>query len=127
MNVVLWILQIALAFLYFSGGLYKIFQGGAVVEQTGMLTPAAWAVLGLVEVAGAILLVIPTGGKRSPMVTPLAAVALATETLGLAAFYAQYSLELTVANPLVWAATMGLLAAVVAFGRYVRPLRLATN
>jgi hypothetical protein len=36
----------------------------------------------------------------------------------LAALYARYSVELAVTNPMVWAVTMGLLAAFVAYGRY---------
>jgi hypothetical protein len=46
------------------------------------------------------------------------AAALALETLALAAVYAGNSLTPTVTNPLVWALAMGLLAALVAYGRY---------
>jgi len=53
-----------------------------------------------------------------PALTPLAAGALALESLALAGLYARYSLELTATNPLVWAAMMGLMAISVAYGRY---------
>ena len=43
---------------------------------------------------------------------------LAVETLALAGLYARVSRKLTAANPTVWAVAMGLLAAVVAYGRY---------
>jgi len=43
--------------------------------------------------------------------------ALALESLALAGLYARYSLELTATNPLVWVVMMGLMAAVVAYGR----------
>src|SRR5207245_1388511 len=49
---------------------------------------------------------------------PLAAGALALETLALAGLYARYSLKLAATNPMVWAVVMGLLAAFVAYGRY---------
>jgi hypothetical protein len=50
-------------------------------------------------------------------------VALALETLVLAGLYARHSVKLTAANPMVWAAVMGLLVAFVAYGRYaLRPL-----
>jgi hypothetical protein len=54
--------------------------------------------------------------------TPLAAAALALESLALAVLYARYSLALTAANPLVWVAVGALIAAFVAYGRYtLRP------
>jgi hypothetical protein len=54
-----------------------------------------------------------------PVLTPLAAAALALETLALAAVYARYSLKLAATNPLVFAIPMGLMAVLVAYGRYV--------
>ncbi len=45
-------------------------------------------------------------------------VALALETLILAALYGRYSLKVAVTNPVVWAVVMGLLVAFVAYGRY---------
>jgi hypothetical protein len=77
-------------------------------------------VLGVFEMVGAVLLVVPAAVKWMPALTPLAAAALALETLGLAALYARYSLEIAVTNPMVWALVMGLLAAFVAYGRYTR-------
>ena len=64
------------------------------------------------------LLIVPAAFKWMPYLTPVPAAVLAVETLGLAAFYARYSLKLTAANALVWAAVMALLVAFVAFGRY---------
>ena len=74
--------------------------------------------VGVLEMVGALLLIVPAALKWMPVLTPLAAAVLALETLALAALYARYSLKLTASNPLVWAAVMGLLAAVVAYGRY---------
>jgi hypothetical protein len=50
--------------------------------------------------------------------TPLAAAALALESLALAVLHARYSLALTAANPLVWVVAGALIAAFVAYGRY---------
>lgn len=55
-----------------------------------------------------------------PVLTPLAAAALALESLALAGLYAHDSRDLNPANPFVWAILMGLLAALVACGRYGR-------
>src|SRR5437899_1918820 len=70
------------------------------------------------EMVGAVLLIVPAAAKWMPVLTPLAAAALALETLALAGLYARYSLKLAATNPLVWAVVMGLLSAFVAYGRY---------
>ena len=116
MNVLLWVLQLALALLYLAGGSYKTFKFDELANQMRALPRGGWRALGGLEMVGAILLVIPA-------VTPLAAAALALETLALAGLYARYSLKLAATNPLVWAVVMGLLVAFVAYGRYaLRPL-----
>ena len=118
MNILLWILQAALAFLYLSGGAYKFFKYDELATQISSVPPALWRVLGAIEVVGALLLVIPAATKWMPSLSTLAAGVLAVETLALAAFYASQSLRIAVTNPLVWAAVMGLLVAFVAYGRY---------
>ena len=70
------------------------------------------------EMVCAVLLIVPAAVNWMPALTPLAAAALALETLALAGLYGRYSLPLTAANPLVWAVLMALLAAFVAYGRY---------
>src|SRR5438477_6623019 len=124
MNVLLWVVQVALALLYLAGGAYKVFSFAelAKVPSTAALSRGGWGALGVIEMVGAVLLVVPAAARWMPMLTPLAAAALAVETLALAGLYAQYSLELAATNPLVWAVGMGLMAAFVAYGRYaLRP------
>ena len=88
----------------------------------GALSRGGWGALGVFEMLCAVLLVVPAAAKWMPVLTPLAAAALALESLALAGLYAQYSLELTATNPLVWVVVMGLMAAFVAYGRYaLRP------
>ncbi len=111
MNVLLWVLQVALALLYLAGGSYKTFKFDALANQMRALPPGGWRALGVLEMLGAVLLIVPA-------VTPLAAGALALETLALAGLYARYSLKLAATNPMVWAVVMGLLSAFVAYGRY---------
>ena len=118
MNIVLWILQAALAFLYLSGGAWKFFKFDEMSMQINTIPPALWRVFGVIEVIGALLLIIPAAIKWNPQLTTLAAGVLAVETFGLAALYASYSLKIAPTNPLLWAAVMGLLVAFVAYGRY---------
>jgi hypothetical protein len=118
MNVLLWVLQAALAFLYGAGGSYKTFKFDALANQMHALSRGGWRLLGVLEMVGAVLLIVPAAAHWVPVLTPIAAAALALETLGLAALYARYSLKLAASNPMVWAVVMGLLAAFVAYGRY---------
>ena len=118
MNVLLWVLQVALAFLYGAGGSYKTFKFDALANQMRALSRGGWRVLGVLEMVGAVLLIVPAAANWMPVLTPIAAAALALETLGLAGLYARYSLKLAATNPMVWAVVMGLLAAFVAYGRY---------
>jgi uncharacterized membrane protein YphA (DoxX/SURF4 family) len=116
MNVLLWVLQVALALLYLAGGSYKAFKFDELANHMRALPRGGWRALGVLEMVGAVLLVVPA-------VTPLAAAALALETLALAGLYARYSLKLAATNPLVWSVVMGLLVAFVAYGWYaLRPL-----
>jgi hypothetical protein len=125
MNVLLWILQVALALFCFAGGQYKVFHFHelAKVPSSGALSRGGWGAIGVFEMVCAILLIVPAAAKWMPVLTPLAAAALALEALALAALFAQYSLTLTATNPLIYVVVMGLVAAFVAYGRFkLRPL-----
>jgi len=118
MSILLWVIQVALAFLYLSGGAYKVFKFDQLANHMRALSRGGWRALGLLEMLGAVLLIVPAAAKWMPVLTPLAAAALALETLALAGLYARYSLKLAATNPMVWAVVMGLLSAFVAYGRY---------
>ena len=120
MNVVLWIVQIALALLSFAGGAYKVFafKVDPAIPATAALSRSAWSALGVFEVACAVLLIVPAALNWMPKLTPLAAAALAVESLALAAMYARYSLALAATNPLVYVVPMAVMAALVAYGRF---------
>lgn len=118
MNAFLWILQAALAFLYLSGGAYKTFQFDELAKHVDALAPGAWGSLGVLEMIGAVLLIVPAAFKWMPILTPVAASVLALETLALTALYASYSLAISAQNPLMWSLPMGLVVAFVAYGRY---------
>ena len=120
MNIVLWIVQIALALLAVAGGAFKVFsyEELAKVPAAAALSRGAWGGLGVVEMLCGVLLALPAALRWMPGLTPLAAIVLALESVGLAFVYAQYSTELTSTNPLVWVAVMALAAIFVAYGRY---------
>lgn len=123
MNILLWILQLLLALLYLAGGAYKAFSFAEVASHLQALPHGAWRALGVLEMIGGVLLVVPAAFKLKPELTPLAAAVLAVETFAITLVYAQYSLQITPQNPLVWSLVMGVLVAFVAYGRYrIRPI-----
>lgn len=122
MNIVLWVLQAALALLYLAGGAYKVFAFDELASDMSVLPRGVWSALGVIEMAGGVLLLGPAPRKWRSTLTSVAAAVLAVETTYLVGVYARYSLEWSAINPLPWAAVMALLVAVVAYGRYrLRP------
>lgn len=119
MTILLWTLQAVLALLYLAGGAFKTFNPGDVAGQITTIPRGGWVALGVLEMLGGVLLIVPAMLNWIPALTPLAATVLAVETLALAAVYASHSLKVATTNPLVWAIPMGLVAAIVAYGRYV--------
>src|SRR5438128_1530871 len=103
MNILLWILQMALALFYLAGGQYKVFHFDELVKVPpgSALSHGAWRALGIFEMLCAILLVVPAAANWMPGLTPLAAAALALENAALAVWFARYSLALRATNPLV--------------------------
>lgn len=120
MNILFWVIQAVLAFLFVSGGGFKLLKADELLKMpvNRVLSAGGWRALGVVEMVGAVLLIVPGATGWMPVLTPLAATILAVECLALAAYYARFSRQFTAANPLVWTAAQGLLALVVAFGRY---------
>src|SRR6266516_4297659 len=73
MNVLLWVLQIGLALLYVAGGLYKAFKFDALANQMRALSRGGWRALGVLEMVGAVLLIVPAAANWMRVLTPLAA------------------------------------------------------
>lgn len=119
MNVLLWILQGALALLLVSGGGYKVASRDELAKGVGALPSGGWAALGVLEVVAGLLLIVPAAWTGLPGLAPLAAVVVAVESAFLSAVYARKSTAPSASNPLVWSAAMALVAAFVAYGRYV--------
>ena len=120
MNVLLWVLQVALSLFYLAGGQYKVFHFDELVKvpPAGELSRGQWGALGGFEMLCAVLLVVPAATKWMPVLTPFAAGALALESLVLALWFARHSLALRATNPLVYVVVGGVIAAFVAYGRY---------
>ena len=111
MNILLWILQIALAWLCIAGGYYQIFKIGELqkmVVSMRMLPPGIWAFLGAFGLLCGLGLIIP-------MLTPIAAAAVAVESVFISALYIYYGDS----SPLIYSLIMAIMAGFIAYGRFV--------
>ena len=73
MNILLWALQAVLGLLYVAGGYYKAFNFEKLADQFTAIPHGGWRVLGVIEMLGAVLLIVPAATKWKPRLTPIAA------------------------------------------------------
>jgi uncharacterized membrane protein YphA (DoxX/SURF4 family) len=114
MNLALWIVQVLLAMVFlFAGGMKLV---SPIEELTAQMPLPGWFVrfIGVVEVLGAIGIVLPWLLRIRPVLTPLAAAGLVILMIGATVF------TLWVADPAMALVPLmvGLLAAFVAYGRW---------
>ncbi len=114
MTYALWIVQVLLAFLFlFAGGLKLVLPIEPMAQQSHM--PGLFLrFIGVLEVLGAIGLILPALLRIRPSLTPLAAAGLTILMIGATvATIAQGPVAMAVL-PIV----VGLLSAFVAYGRW---------
>jgi len=115
MNATLWIIQGALALLFlFTGSVKLILPINVLLAQVAVPLPGLFIrFIGVVEVAGALGLILPGLTRIKPFLTPLAACGLALEML--------CATTITIigmgVGPALMPLLVGLLAAWVAYGR----------
>jgi DoxX-like family len=120
MHVTLWIVQVLLALLFlFAGGTKLVLP---LDQLTGPVTLPGWFLrfIGVVEMLGAIGLILPSWLRVLPWLTPLAAVGLVIVMIGATVV----SWIGGMAGVALISIVVGLLAAFVAYGRWrLRPIR----
>ena len=118
MNIALWIVQglLAAAFLM-AGGMKLAKPHGDLAEQMDWVedfSPRTVKLIGVVELLGAIGLVLPGVTGIAPVLVPLAAVGLALDMVGAAVLHARRSeTSMIVSNAVLFA-----FAAFIAWGRF---------
>ena len=122
MNILLWILQIALAWLCIAGGVFQMFkleQLQTTVASMRELPHALWAFLGAFGCLAGLGLILPGATKMLPGLTPIAAAAVAAESVLISAFYVYYGDR----APLSYSVAMAFMAAFICYGRFaLKPL-----
>lgn len=86
MTIALWILNILLALAFFAAGAMKALRPKPALQQSGLawvedFSPTAVKTIGVLEVLGALGLVLPLATGIVPVLTPIAAVALTVTML----------------------------------------------
>jgi uncharacterized membrane protein YphA (DoxX/SURF4 family) len=119
MNLALWTIAIVLAAVFAGSGLMKLFVPKDKLVTSGQgwaqnFSPTSIRLIGVIEVLGAIGLVVPAAVHIAPILVPLAAVGLALVMVGAVVVHARRKEPVNVAVNLVLIA----LAVFVAWGRF---------
>jgi hypothetical protein len=118
MNVLLWILQVLLALAFLGSGGLKIVRSRQALKLNGLawvddFSAATVKGIGVLEVLGALGLVLPMLLDVAPVLTPIAAVGLALVMAGAVVVHARRHERTALPPP----AVLGVLALLVAILR----------
>ena len=118
MNLALWIIAIVLAVGFAASGLMKILRTKEQLVASGFgwaqdFSPSTIRLIGVLEILGAIGLILPAALHIAPILVPLAAIGLALTMVGAAVVHARRK-----EAPLIPVnAVLLTLAVIVAWGR----------
>jgi uncharacterized membrane protein YphA (DoxX/SURF4 family) len=115
MNIVLWVVAVLLALAFLMSGMMKAFRYEQARQQLPWVKDVPKGLvrfIGVVEILGALGLILPAATGILPWLTPLAAVGLCTVMLLAAGFHAKRHEYSSVGMNLI----LFLLAAFVAYG-----------
>ena len=114
MNIAMWIIQVLLAALFLFAGIMKLIMPIEEMTKEIAMPGGFLRFIGVVEVLGAIGLILPWLLRIRPNLTPLAAAGLVIIMIGATAVTLMSGAIATALIPFV----VGLLAAFVAYGRW---------
>ena len=119
MNLALWIIAIVLAVAFAGSGLMKLVVPKDKLVTAGQgwaqdFSPSNIRLIGLVEILGAVGLVLPAALHIAPILVPLAAVGLALVMIGAIVVHARRKEPMNIAVNVMLIA----LALLVAWGRF---------
>jgi hypothetical protein len=122
MNILLWVLQVLAALLYGASGYMKVFMFDKIsgdVRSFGALPRRVWMALGVLELVCTVGLIIPSAFNWFPVLTVVAATALACESLVFVWVHVKYREIATI----IMCCVLGLLMAFIAYGRmFLQPI-----
>jgi len=118
MNILLWVLQVAVALMYGASGVMKVFMFDKIsadVPSFGALPRGAWTALGVLELACMVGLIAPAAFRWQPQLTVLAASVLAIESLVFVGVHVKYR----EVGSIIMSGVLGLVMAFIAYGRAI--------
>ena len=119
MNIVLWIVQILLALAFLMAGSMKASQPIEKLRKnmawTAHTSPGIVRLIGMLEVLGALGLILPAVTGILPWLTPVAAIGLVLTMIGAAILHIRLKEFARLGAPLV----LFLLALFVVYGRFM--------
>ncbi len=120
MNIALWIVQILLALVFLMAGILKTTQTKKALLERGLdwvedFSTGAVRTIGVLELLGAIGLILPALTGILPWLTPLAATGLMLTMIGAAIVHIRRKEY----QGIIFNAVLFLMAAFVAYGRFV--------
>ena len=117
MNILLWVLQGVLTWFCLAGGAYqmmKIDELKKVAASMRELPRGLWIFFGVCSVLGGLGLILPGIFHVLPILTPIAAAAMAVENALISALYVRFKDH----APLKFSLAIAVLAAFIAYGRF---------
>jgi uncharacterized membrane protein YphA (DoxX/SURF4 family) len=117
MNILLWILQVLAALLFASSGVMKVFLFDKVskdVPSFGALPRPLWTALGILELLGAVVLILPGVLHSHTDLIIVAAAVLCGESLLFIWVHMKYAEK----TPNIMSAVLGVVMAFIAYGRF---------
>jgi uncharacterized membrane protein YphA (DoxX/SURF4 family) len=114
MSVVLWVVQVLLAALFLFSGVMKFVMSDADLTKGSTFSASFIHFIGVMEILGALGLILPAATRIKPVLTPIAAAGLVIIMIGATwTTVTMMGVKLAV-MPFV----VGILAAFVAYGRW---------
>ncbi len=122
METALWIVQVLLAAIFLATGITKLTQprlkmAAGPMRWAADVTDAQFRTIGLLEVVGAIGLILPTALGIAPLLTPLAAIGLVLTMIGAIHVHVRHGETNRLAVPIVVLA-LAVFVAIEGFGTY---------
>lgn len=119
MNIVLWVVQILLALAFLMAGGMKVSQPIEKLKKTmswtGYASIGTVRLVGIVEILGALGLILPAVTGILPWLTPVAAIGLVLTMIGAAIVHIRLKEFAGLGAPLV----LFLLALFIVYGRFI--------
>lgn len=120
MNILLWVIQVFVAFFCAFGAGWRLGNREAMMKMPSFkaLSLGMYYALSIYEIACSLGLILPGLLNMDPTYTPIAAFCLAVEQLVLTVVHMKFfGFKMKATNPGVWTLTFFVLSAFIAYGR----------